>query len=184
METCTRGGWNFGTSSCDQVITISAFRVAKKNGKEVFVHGDQNGRIVSSQEEATSLGLLHGYLQPYNRNLGEFLRTKRWSRATGQRYVESKRYPELTKLHFEHGDHLGEAQILKKKQRAELIKHLPVGKMALIQLNKNFIPVKFLQTVKDRAEAFTLLKGMKLSYLVDLVMRTRTGARWVPLCGE
>lgn len=87
IQVCTRGGWGFSTTSGQSPdgLVISAYRSRPVRncfgGVGRMVDGQLSGVIVKTYEEASRLGLLYGYLQPFGRN------TMKWvmSRAARRR---------------------------------------------------------------------------------------------------
>jgi hypothetical protein len=79
---CTRGPWGFSTLSGGRphaiVMQPTICRPGPlfRDGRCRFQKGDHHGRPVVDQDEATRIGLDHGYLQPYGRNTTGFVMSR------------------------------------------------------------------------------------------------------------
>ena len=89
----TRGPWSYSTTSGYGIegYCINAYRWPARAMTDYMgpmLSGTLQGRVVATSAEADALGLLHGYLQPYSRNMGRFVA----SRASKRRGIVAQDY--------------------------------------------------------------------------------------------
>lgn len=78
---CTLGKWNYGSTSGSGIdghkLTPFILRDGKlfKDGRTRFQQGDWYGVCVD-RDSVDTIGLTHGYMQPYGRNLGAFVMSR------------------------------------------------------------------------------------------------------------
>jgi hypothetical protein len=100
IVTCTRDGWNVGTSSpiyegdkCIPGVQLSVFKVHKNHLKEFkmgfghdrWQYGEGNGRIFPDSDAAFAWALEHGYTQDYNQTGGWCTKCRRQHWFLGHR---------------------------------------------------------------------------------------------------
>lgn len=77
---CTRGPWGFsdtqGSGVAPGTCVLSAYcLVTLPSGRRVFRHGQLTGRVVPAADR-TALAMLYGFLQPYGRNVCNFVMSR------------------------------------------------------------------------------------------------------------
>ena len=106
IKTCTRGGWGVSTHhrGGDNFITLNVYKhhpAPHRNPRFISQHGDGDGLTFpntdAGRQACDDYCILHGYLQPYSRNLTHFVSNRSFRKHTGKLSMPGNDYFYLLK---------------------------------------------------------------------------------------